>query len=94
LGYRLESRKRLSPNPATEYRGGPAQAGFTLGVYKIFVYFESFVHESTIVCPPPPTCIAHPGAIPLHDYCAVYGPPSDLLFVSHTPYNIANNNIL
>jgi len=35
--------------------------------YKIFVYFEAIVHESTILSFPPPTCIAHPGAILLHD---------------------------
>jgi len=38
-----------------------------LGLYKIFVYFEAIVHESTILSFPPPTCIAHPGAILLHD---------------------------
>jgi len=36
-------------------------------IYKIFVYFEAIVHESTILSFPPPTCIAHPGAILLHD---------------------------
>jgi len=44
--------------------------------------------------PPPPTCIAHPGAILLHDYWAVYDSPSDLPFVRYTPYNISNNNIV
>ena len=39
-----------------------------LGLYTIFVYFEAVVHESTIFSFPPPTCIAHPGAIPMHDY--------------------------
>ena len=46
--------------------------------YKIFVYFEAVVHESTILSFPPPTCIAHPGAILLHDYWTVYDSPSDL----------------
>jgi len=30
-------------------------------------YFEAFVHESTILTCPPPTCIAHPSAILLHE---------------------------
>jgi len=38
-----------------------------LGLHKIFVYFEAVVHESTILLFPPPICIAHPGAILLHD---------------------------
>jgi len=63
-----------------------------LGVYKIFVYFEAAVHESTIRSLPPPTCIAHPGAIRLHDYWIVYESPSDFAFASYTPYNIGNNN--
>ena len=40
---------------------------FYLGLYKLFVYFEAIVHESTILSFPPPTCIAHPGATLLHD---------------------------
>jgi len=36
------------------------------------------VHESTIVSFPPPTCIAHPGAILSHEYWTVYDSPSDL----------------
>jgi len=38
------------------------------GLYKIFVNVEAVVHESTHLSFPPPTCIAHLGAIPLHDY--------------------------
>jgi len=38
-----------------------------VGLYKIFVYFEAVVHEPTILSFPTPTCIAHPGAILLHD---------------------------
>jgi len=48
-----------------------------VGLYKIFVYFEAFLYESTIVSFPAMTCIAHPGAILLRDYWAVYDPPSD-----------------
>jgi len=32
------------------------------------VYFGAYVHESTILACSPPTCIAHPSAIPLRDY--------------------------
>jgi len=39
-----------------------------LSLYKIFVYVEAVVHESTILSFSPLTCIAHPGAIRLHDY--------------------------
>jgi len=63
-------------------------------LYKILFYFEAVVHESTILSPPPPTCIAHPGAILLHDYWAVYDFPSGLPFVCYTPNNIGNNNIV
>jgi len=42
----------------------------------------------------PPTCIAHPGAIRLHDYWAVYDFPSGLPFVCYTPYNIGDGNIV
>jgi len=34
-----------------------------LSLFTIFVYFEAIVHEPTILSFPPPTCIAHPGAI-------------------------------
>ena len=53
----------------------------SLGLYKILVYFEAVVHESTILSFPPPTCIAHPGAMLLHNHWTVYDPPSDLPFV-------------
>ena len=43
---------------------------------------------------PPPTCIAHPGAIRLHDYSAVNDSPFELSFVRCAPYNIGNNNIV
>ena len=47
------------------YLGGGRARG--VGLYKIFVYFEAIVHESTILSCSPPTCIAHPGAILLHN---------------------------
>ena len=67
------------------------RGGVGLGLYEIFVHFEAVVQESTILSFPAPTCIAHPGAILLHDYWAVYDSPSDLPFVCCTPYNIGNN---
>jgi len=42
-----------------------------VGLYKIFFYFESFVHESIVLSFLPPTCIAHTVAILLHDYWAI-----------------------
>jgi len=65
-----------------------------VGLYKIIFYYEAFVHESNILVFPPPTCIGHTVAILLHDFGAVYEPPSDLPFACHTPYNIGNNNIV
>jgi len=65
-----------------------------IGLYKRFVHFEAVVHESTILSFPPPTCVAHPVAIRLHDYWTVYDPASDLLFVCYTRHNIGNNNIV
>jgi len=53
------------------------------------------VHESTILSPPPPTCIAHPGAVLSHDFWAVSDSRSDLPCVCyHTPHNNGNNNIV
>ena len=62
-----------------------------LGVYKIFFHFEAFVHESIILVLPPPICISHTIAIPLHGYCAECDTPSDPLLYSihHTMLTIA-----
>ena len=65
-----------------------------IGLHKIVDYFEAVVHESTILAPPPPTCIAHPGPILLHEYLTVYDSPPDLPLVCKTLYNIGNNNIV
>ena len=64
------------------------------GLYKMFVYFEDVVHESTILSPPPHTCIAHPSAILLHDYWTGYDSRSDLPLVCYTPWHIGNVNIV
>jgi len=52
------------------------------------------VHKLTVLSFFPPACIAHLGAILLHDYWTVYDSPSDLPFVCCTPYNIGKNNIV
>jgi len=65
-----------------------------VGLYKILLYFEAVVHESTIAPFPSPTCIAHSGAKQFHDYSTVYDSLSDLPFVCYTLYNIGNNNIV
>jgi len=48
-----------------------------LSLYKILLYLEALVHESTILLLPPSTCIAGTIAILLHDYCAIYDAPRD-----------------
>jgi len=65
-----------------------------VGLYKTFVHFKADVHELTILFSPPPTCIAHPGAILLDAYRTVYESPPDLPFVCYTPYNIGDTNIV
>jgi len=70
--------------------GAPCQ----VGLYKIFVDFESVVHESTILTFRPPARIAIPGAMLLHAYWTVFGPPFDFPFVCYTPYTINNNDIV
>jgi len=65
-----------------------------IGRYKTFFHLEAFVHKSIILVLPLITCIAHTIAILLHDYCAIYDPPPDPPCISHTPYNIGNDNIV
>jgi len=52
-------------------RSSPAQPS----LYKIFVSFEAFVHESIIPLLLTPTCLTHTIAILLHALCAIYDPP-------------------
>jgi len=61
-----------------------------VGLYKIFVHFEAFLHESIILVLPPPTCIAHNSAIRLHVYCTLYDLSRTPPCVCHTPCNIGN----
>ena len=50
----------------------------------IFDYFGAFVHEPIVLSFFPPTCIGHTVAILLHDYWAIYDPPSTpLLYALH-----------
>jgi len=65
-----------------------------LGLFKIFFYFESFVHESNLLSFFPPAYIAHTVAILLARLSRNIRSPLDLPFVCHTPYNIGNNNIV
>jgi len=55
-----------------------------VGLYNIFFYFGAFVHESINLLVPHPTCVAHTIALLLHDYCAMYDPPSTpLVYAIH-----------
>jgi len=73
--------RHSQPNQNRRLPGEDEMICLPLVLYKIFFYFEALVHESTIVSFPAHTCIAHPGAIVLHDYWAVYDSPSDPPFV-------------
>jgi len=58
--------------------------GFSLGLYKIFVYMKAFMHERIIPCLPLPICIAHTIAILLQGHFAIYDPPqTTLLYAIH-----------
>jgi len=66
--------------------GEPTPHGrFQFGLYKIFVYFESFVHESIVLSFFRPGGIAHTVTIILlHDDWAIYDPRSTcLLYAMH-----------
>jgi len=55
-----------------------------IGLYKIFLYFDSFVHESIVLSFLPPICIGHTVAILLRASWAVYDPSStSLLYALH-----------
>ena len=72
LGNRLESSSTGSSFLADSSKSVPQdRLSFILGLYKMFVYVEAVVRESTILSFPPPTCIAHPAAILLHGYWTV-----------------------
>jgi len=93
-GYSRADDQRVCPARRVRLPDGAGRVMQVIGLYKIFVYFEAVVHESTILSPPRPTCIAHPGAILLHDYCTVYGSLPEHWFVRYTPPNIGNYNLV
>ena len=79
----------------------PRGRGFDLPRAVCDLAFTRYSLTSRLLCtnqpsfhPLPSTCIAHPGAILLHDYQTVYDSPSDLPSVCYTPHNIGNYNIL
>jgi len=50
---------------------------YPIDLYKIMFHFKASVHELIIlISPPPPTSIAYTTAVLLHDYWAMYDPPS------------------
>jgi len=77
--------------------GGPALFGcaLRLGFYKLMFYVEAFVHESIVLCQPPPPYLHCP------HYCNTITRllrnirrPPDLPCVCHTPYTMGNSNIV
>ena len=75
---------RFSSDPGLKLRVNPDVYPRHVGLYKIFVYFGAFVHES-IIRVSPPHCIAHTIATLLHGHCAMCDPPplTPLLYVIH-----------
>jgi len=63
-----------------------------VALYKILLYFSSFVHESIVLSFFRPACIAHTVAIVLHGYWAIYNPPStSLLYARHFTILVIKN---
>ena len=72
---------------------GPTPRTPPLVLHKILLYFEAFVHESTILSFPPP----HLHCLPWCNSIALLRNilrPADPSFVCHTPYNIGNGNVV
>jgi len=61
--------------------------GWRVGLYKILLYFEAFVHKSIILLLPTPTCIARTILRNIRR-------PSDPPFVCDAQYHIGNGNIV
>jgi len=89
----LAKRNNKGSSCAKGFRGR-ARCVVPFSLNKILFHFKALLWESIILSSPPPTCIAHPGAIVLHEYWTVYDSPSDLPFVCYTQYKIGNNNIV
>jgi len=81
--YRFNPLREVNPSGAVR-----------VGLYKILLYFDAFVHDSIIRSLAPPTCIARTIAIPLYLHCAIYDALPTPRFVCHTPYNISIGNIV
>jgi len=73
---RLRPVNRIRCEELPEYR--PSKYAFTSRLF--FTNLSSFM-------PPPPNCIAHAIAIPLHDCCAIF-------LLCHTPYDMGHGNIV
>jgi len=65
-----EARPSARHAPLSRVRG----SGRRVGLHRIFFHCEA-LHSSIIYVLPPTICIAHTGAIPLHDYCETYDLP-------------------
>jgi len=65
-----------------------------VSLYKILFHFKPLLSESIILLLLPPACKSYPIAVPLHDHCSIYAPPTDPPVVCHTPYNIGDGNIV
>jgi len=75
----FDDRRILVPAGGTMrslYIGADLAQQVRIGLYKIFFYFWSFVHDSIVLSFSRPACITHTVAIPLHDYRAIYTSPA------------------
>jgi len=85
----VECRRRVGDTKGATYGipRGRTTTGRQSDLYKIFVYFEAFVHEQISPFVSLPICIAHTIAIRLHGYCACTIPPQPPFCM---PYTIQN----
>ena len=68
-----------------------ALATIRLILYKMLFHSKALLWKSIILLLPPPTCKAYRIAILLHDYCAIYVPPSTprVYATNHTILGVA-----
>jgi len=88
LGYPLRYLHVLDPHPFSITR-----SPLDLGLYTIFVYFKTVVHESIVHVSPPPLHCQHNCNTIARPLCNVRSPPNPP-FVCHTSYTIGFGNIL